>query len=64
MIIVLHPFPFEEGQGQRLEIYNTLGSPIYSGKITNKKTEINLREQPSGIYFIRIGKVIKKIIKE
>lgn len=52
------PFDFE------LQIYNTLGSIIYSSKIENGKSEINLSNQPSGIYFIKAGSVTKKIIKQ
>ncbi len=49
---------------QSLQIYNALGSLVYTTTIESEKTEINLTEQPSGIYFIRIGIITKKIIKE
>lgn len=49
-------FPFQ--------IYNTLGSVIYSGKMEKGKSEIDLSNQPSGIYFIKAGTITKKIIKQ
>lgn len=52
-----------------IEIYNTLGSLIHKSNIIKEKTEINLSQQSSGIYFIKISSVggpsiIKKLIKE
>ncbi len=46
----------------RLQIYNVLGSLIYSAEI-NDKVEIDLSHQCAGIYFVRIGTLTKKIIK-
>lgn len=51
-----------------IEIYNTLGSLIHKSNITKEKTEINLSQQCSGVYFIKVsdnkGTIIKKLIKE
>lgn len=49
---------------QSILIYNALGSVIYSSTIQNTKTEINLSNQATGIYYIKIGTATKKIIKE
>jgi hypothetical protein len=50
-----------------IEIYNSLGSIIYSTEIENVKTEIDLSNQSSGIYFILIktenNPIAKRIIK-
>ena len=40
------------------------GTVIYSGTIEGERTEIDLTDHASGIYFIRIGTMTKKIIKE
>jgi hypothetical protein len=67
----IYPNPFNnkitvvsDALGEKIQIFNALSSIVYSLRIENEKTEINLTEQPSGIYFIRIGTVSKKIIKE
>ncbi len=38
----------------KLEITNVLGEIIYQSEIHNLKSEINLSNQPAGIYFVRI----------
>jgi hypothetical protein len=48
----------------KVEIYNCLGSLIYSEEIKESKAEFDLGNQPNGIYLIRIGNTVKKIIKE
>jgi len=66
----VYPNPFNStfiitgGEGQLVSIFNSLGSLIYKGKIEEEKFEINLEKEPSGIYFIKVGSGIKKIIKE
>jgi hypothetical protein len=54
--------------GTVIILTDVLGKVIYTTKLTNEKTEIDMMEQSSGIYFVRIntkqGSVIKKIIKE
>lgn len=69
--ISLYPNPFTnkitlvvgEAKQNLIQVYNSLGMLIYTSVI-KEKTEINLTQQPSGIYFVRIGTEIKKIIKE
>ena len=48
----------------RVQIFSALGSLIYDSIIENEKTEIDLSIQSAGVYFIKIGFVSKKIIKE
>lgn len=56
-----------------LEIINILGEKIYSSQtipiaIGTNKSEIDLSNQPQGIYFIKVisekGTTVKKLIKE
>ena len=47
-----------------LQIFNSLGVIIYQYKNVSTNHEIDLSNQPSGIYFIRAGSLTKKIIKE
>lgn len=47
-----------------VEVYNVIGERIYVSETREARTEINLLEQASGIYFIKIGNVTKKIVRE
>jgi hypothetical protein len=41
--------------GAEIEIYNSVGSKIYIGKVVQgKNNPVNLSEQPEGIYYLRI----------
>jgi len=55
-----------EEKVHELNIYNLLGEKIISQTIQNEKEEINLRNQPDGIYFLELrtgqGTAVKKII--
>ncbi|MGZ3893138.1 MAG: T9SS type A sorting domain-containing protein [Bacteroidia bacterium] len=48
----------------KLEIINCLGSLIFKDSISEEKTEIDLSQFPSGIYFIKVGTVAKKLVKQ
>ncbi len=74
--ITLFPNPFNDKlnvqlavplQGSQIELYNLLGTLVYSDKITSN-LEIDMSQHPKGVYFIRIGTnekmITKKIIKE
>lgn len=50
------------GTKQSLEVYNSLGEKIGSWKLSAGKNEINVSNMPSGIYFAKIGNVVKKIV--
>lgn len=49
-----------------LKIYNTLGQIVYQSAIHNLKSEIDLREVFSGIYFVQVrteqGNAVKKLV--
>ncbi len=47
-----------------LQIVNALGAVVHSEKMVNSKTEIDLSEQASGIYFVKIGSVTRRVVKE
>lgn len=46
------------------QIFNTLGATIYSGRTEKGKAEIDLSNQPAGVYFVKAGTATKKIIKQ
>jgi hypothetical protein len=67
----IYPNPFNNkitvvsgGIKQSIQIFNVLGTLLYNSTIEDSKAEIELSQQPSGIYFIKIGSEIKKVIKE
>lgn len=47
-------------QGAVTEVYNTLGSKIYSGTAA----VINTADWSPGFYFVRVGSVVKRVVKE
>ena len=49
---------------QAIKIYNAIGSVIYVTAIDKESLEVDLSNYPNGIYFIRIGSITKKIIKQ
>jgi hypothetical protein len=53
-------------ENSKFTIYNIHGKEVFQSVITNKKTEIDLRDQIKGIYFLRtkIGQkvILKKIL--
>jgi hypothetical protein len=48
----------------KIEVYNSLGSLIYSANVTDTKTQIDLTQHANGIYFVRIGTTTKRTIKQ
>ncbi|MBA3666023.1 MAG: T9SS type A sorting domain-containing protein, partial [Bacteroidetes bacterium] len=47
-----------------IELYNVNGALVYSVKCMNNKQEIDLSKFQNGIYFLRCGTSVKKIVKE
>jgi len=45
-------------------IYNSIGSLILEQKLESERNEIDLSKEPNGIYFVKVGTQVKKIIKE
>ena len=52
------------GFKQTLNVYNVLGALVNTTIIESEKTEIDLSNQPAGIYFIKTDSGTIKIIKE
>jgi hypothetical protein len=75
-MINLFPNPFSdkvtltinEANFSFIHIYNSLGSLIYSAQIKQENVELDLKDQPKGIYFVKLrgvkGSITKKLIKE
>ena len=70
-ILNVYPNPFNakiniitNGEKQNIQIFNALGSMIHNTNIETEKTEIDLSNESTGIYFIKIGAVTNKMIKE
>jgi hypothetical protein len=51
-------------EGQPIIIYTVIGEKLISETATSSKFTIDLSQQANGIYFIKVGTVTKKIIKE
>lgn len=69
--ISVYPNPFNSkvtivnnGAKQMVQVMNVLGTVVYNTTVDAEKTVIDLSDQTKGIYFIKIGTVTKKIIKE
>ncbi|MBA3663986.1 MAG: T9SS type A sorting domain-containing protein [Bacteroidetes bacterium] len=45
-------------------VYNGTGKEVLLGKLKAGTNNIDLSDQPKGIYFVKCGSVIKKVIKE
>ncbi len=55
-------------ENDEVEVMNVLSVLVFKIKVADNKTEIDLREQKAGVYFVKLktenGTVIKKIVKE
>ncbi len=45
---------YEPGTRNIIEIYDVLGEKVYAGSVNSTTTEINLSNQPAGVYFYRV----------
>ena len=68
---IVYPNPFNNkitiissSSNQSVQVFNAIGSLVYYSRIENEKIEIDLNQQAKGIYFVRIGLITKKLIKE
>jgi hypothetical protein len=68
--IIIYPNPtsgvviIKAQAGLQIQVYNVIGELILNTELKTETIELDLRGQTNGIYFIRIGSVTKKIIKE
>jgi hypothetical protein len=51
-------------KGQKLLLFNCIGKLVATATIENETTQIDLSSQPPGIYFIKCGDTIKKIVRQ
>jgi len=56
-------FVFNDGK-TTLEITNVVGEIILRKEIYDRETEIDISAQSSGIYFVKLGNTVTKIIKQ
>ena len=49
--------------GETVEVFDALGRIIWSQKVS-EQTSIDLGDYPSGIYYLKINNLTKKIIKK
>ncbi|MBL7919864.1 MAG: T9SS type A sorting domain-containing protein [Bacteroidia bacterium] len=71
-VINIYPNPFNHQINvsvnssikNKLHVFNSMGNMIYTSELNQSAMQIDLKGHPAGIYFIQIGSVTKKIIKE
>ena len=51
-------------QSTEYSITNLMGQTLMTGQITTENQQINVSSLPNGLYFIRLGETILKLIKE
>jgi hypothetical protein len=52
---------FTNGQG-KAEIYTVQGVRVGSYSLTDKETSINVSHLAGGVYFVKVGNTVKKLI--
>ncbi|MBX3165294.1 MAG: T9SS type A sorting domain-containing protein, partial [Bacteroidetes bacterium] len=57
-------FTIETQENTHIVVMNLIGQIIYEQNTTSSKTKISLKEIDNGIYFIKAGNRIGKIVKE
>jgi uncharacterized repeat protein (TIGR03803 family) len=53
-LFILEEFNYNPESENTLNVYNTLGEKIFSYRITNNSTQLDLNNQPNGIYFYTV----------
>jgi hypothetical protein len=48
----------------RVEVYSLSGTLIYSSPITNRPSPINISHLPQGVYMVKVGNRVGKIVKK
>jgi hypothetical protein len=61
-IFILHVVP--ELLGQELEMMDIEGKSVISPMISAVNQSINVQHLPSGIYFVKIGEAVQKLLVE
>lgn len=61
-VLIVESLKFEEGL--TISIYNALGNEVHHSVLNSQLSTIDLRGLESGIYFVKVGNAVKKILKE
>jgi Secretion system C-terminal sorting domain len=48
----------------RIEVYNVLGQQVYQSTINSDNTEVNMRNQPNGVYLYRVITLTGELVGE
>lgn len=51
-------------QNQLLQLFNSFGTIVYTTNVSNDKMEIDISKETAGIYYLKIGTVTKKIVRQ
>ena len=54
----------KEQIGKQLAVFDISGREIFTAKLNNASTSIDISEWSSGVYFLRLGNEVKKLVKE
>lgn len=54
----------EEYINSHIDIYNAVGELVHSSVLSTTNYQVNMSEFSDGIYFIKVGSVVKKVIKQ
>ena len=56
---------FQNKENQYLTLFNLLGQPLETIRLTSNSGKIQVgRQLAAGVYFLQIGKTLKKVIKQ
>jgi len=47
-----------------LQMLNTQGQIVLQSKLLNANTKLNIQHLPSGLYFVKVGSEVRKVVKE
>ncbi len=51
-------------ENQKIEIFSSIGTMVYKSKLHSKQTKIDTNSLAEGLYFVKIGNQIQKIVKK
>ena len=66
VVTVAYEIPnFQNKENQYLTLFNLLGQPLETIRLTSNSGKIQVgRQLAAGVYFLQIGKTLKKVIKQ
>ncbi len=57
-------FANDEAIGSQLQLFDITGSQVYSAQVTNRVNTLDAGMLNAGIYFVKIGNAVKKVVKQ